>query len=177
MAELALNGPDFSLKVDRRISIAALRYFATASVAGLLRDLSGCAVPGTGQALGRAPSDSAAEEWILAWRSPTETLLLSTDSAALATLEARLAVATDACLVDQTGGIWVLRLSGSRVQDVLVRLGSTSAIPAVGQALTSRLAELTVTALCVQEHEIVLLVDRLYADHLLGWIRETIADF
>jgi hypothetical protein len=50
-------------------------------------------------------------------------------------------------------------------------------MPAVGEALTSRLAELTVTALRVQEQEIVLLVDRLYADHLLAWIRETIADF
>jgi sarcosine oxidase gamma subunit len=92
-------------------------------------------------------------------------------------LATRLAGATDAYVVDQSGGIWVLRLTGSRVTDVLVRLGSTTAIPAVGQALTSRLAEITVTAVCVREGEILLLVDRFYADHLLGWIRETIADF
>ncbi len=167
----------FSLSVDQRVSIAALRYFTSATVAALVRELSGLQVPGIGQALSGGPSHSAAEDWILAWRSPTETLVLCTDSAALATLAARLAEATDACLVDQTGGIWVLRLTGARVPDVLVRLGSERAMPAVGEALTSRLAELTVTALRVQEQEIVLLVDRLYADHLLAWIRETIADF
>jgi sarcosine oxidase gamma subunit len=177
LAELSLSCPDFSLAIDQGISIAALRYFESATVAGLVRELSGCGVPGTGQALGPPLSNSAAEEWILAWRSPTETLVLSTDSAALVTLEARLADASDACFVDQTGGIWVLRLTGARVHDVLLRLGPTTAIPGVGQALTSRLAELTVTAVCVQEGEILLLVDRLYADHLLGWIRETIADF
>jgi sarcosine oxidase gamma subunit len=177
LAELSLNCQGFSLSVDRRISIAALRYFESATVAALVRELSGLQVPGIGQALSRGPSPAAAEDWILAWRSPTETLVLCTESAALATLDARLADATDACLVDQTGGIWVLRLTGARVPDVLVRLGSENAIPAVGQALTSRLAELTVTAVRVREPEIVLLVDRLYADHLLAWIRETIADF
>lgn len=115
-------------------------------------------------------------EWLLAWRSPTETMILTTDAAVLDALAARLADATDACLVDQSGGIWVLRLTGSRVADVLLRLGSTTVIPAVGQALTGRLAELTVTAVAVQEGEILLLMDRFYADHLLGWIRETIAD-
>lgn len=187
MAELSLSCQDFALVVDQRISIAALRYFESAAVAGLLQDLTGLGVPSTGQALGRGTSKAATPgvaasaweplEWILAWRSPTETLVLSTESAALATLGARLGDASNACLVDQTGGIWVLRLTGSRVSDVLLRLGSSSAIPAVGQALTSRVAELTVTAVRVQEQESVLLVDRLYAEHLLGWIRETIADF
>jgi hypothetical protein len=60
---------------------------------------------------------------------------------------------------------------------VLARLGATSAIPAVGHALTSRLAELTVMALCMRAGEILLLVDRVYSAHLMGWVRETVADF
>jgi hypothetical protein len=46
----------------------------------------------------------------------------------------------------------------------------------VGEALTSRLAELAVLALCVRAGEILLLVDRVYADHLWAWIRESAAD-
>jgi sarcosine oxidase gamma subunit len=192
-----LSCRDFALVVERQISVAALRYFEVAAVAGLVRELTDASLPGPGQALRCVPPAAAVPQvsappvgvppvavppvavppCILAWRSPTETLVLTPDTAALATLGARLAGATDACLVDQSGGIWVLRLTGARVADVLVRLGATTAIPGLGQARTSRLAELTVTALCVQEQEILLLVDRLYADHLLGWIRETIADF
>ena len=58
-----------------------------------------------------------------------------------------------------------------------LRLGSTDAIPALGEARTSRLAELSVMSLCTRPGEILLLVERVYVRHLIGWIRETVADF
>jgi hypothetical protein len=50
-------------------------------------------------------------------------------------------------------------------------------VPQLGESLLGRLADLSVHSVRVQEEEVLLLVERLYADHLLGWIRETIADF
>jgi hypothetical protein len=34
-----------------------------------------------------------------------------------------------------------------------------------------------VLALCVEEGQILLVVERVYSEHLLGWIRDTAADF
>jgi hypothetical protein len=41
----------------------------------------------------------------------------------------------------------------------------------------SRIAELTVMTLCVEAGRTLLLVDRLYSDHLAGWMAETLRDF
>jgi hypothetical protein len=70
----------------------------------------------------------------------------------------------------------VWRITGARIADLLTRLGATSTIPVLGEARTSRLAELTVMALCVQDGEVMLLVDRVYATHLRAWMAEIIAD-
>jgi hypothetical protein len=59
----------------------------------------------------------------------------------------------------------------------LVRIGAAAAVPKPGEALIGRFAELTVLALCLRQSEFVLLVDRVYAEHLLGWISATIGDF
>jgi sarcosine oxidase gamma subunit len=119
----------------------------------------------------------AASELVLAWRSPTETLLLTADTGWLDTVGRFAADRSDGCLVDQTGGILSLVLSGARAPDLLSRLGSTDSIPALGEARTSRLAELSVMSLCTRPAEILLLVERVYVRHLVGWIRETLADF
>ena len=115
--------------------------------------------------------------FILLWRSPTETLLLSYDPAALAELDERVASEVDGCMVVQTGGIRVLRVAGPKARDLLLRLGSASAIPALGEAHTGRFAELQVLTACVEAGEYLLLVERVYANHLLDWIRATVADF
>jgi hypothetical protein len=80
-------------------------------------------------------------------------------------------------MVDQTGGIRVLRLQGRRAGDLLLRLGAATAIPGLGEARSSRLAELHVLTVCVQAGQYLLLVDRVYAKHLLDWIGATVADF
>jgi hypothetical protein len=79
-------------------------------------------------------------------------------------------------MVDQTGGIRVVRVAGSRARDLLLRLGAATALPDLGEARTGRLAELSVLTLCVRPSEYLLLAERVYAHHLLEWIHATAAD-
>jgi sarcosine oxidase gamma subunit len=166
-----------SVSADRDIQIASLRYFdSTGSFAAAVREIVGGALPEPLRAIEveRATNDA---HFIFAWRRPTETLLLCEDRAAFAELEQRLAAAVDGCMVDQTGGVCVLRMRGLKARDSLVRLGATTAIPGLGEARSARLAELHVLIICVQAGQFLLLVERVYEDHLIGWIRATAADF
>jgi sarcosine oxidase gamma subunit len=172
-----------SVRVQRQVEVASLRYFDTADrFVAVLREFLGTPLPAPLGAL-RAPgtprieAGSSGARFILLWRSPTETLLLSYDPAALAELDDRVASEVDGCMVVQTGGIRVLRVAGPKARDLLLRLGSTAAIPALGEARTGRLAELQVLTACVQAGEYLLLVERVYANHLLEWVRATVADF
>jgi sarcosine oxidase gamma subunit len=166
-----------SVELQREIKVGSLRYFdAAGPFAAALRDRLGGPLPAPLRAV-KYSTGAAHGELILAWRSPTETLLLTRDEAAFAALFG--GVANDVsggCTVDQTGGLWAWRVTGTCVRDLLLRLGSTASFPAPGEARSSRVAELPVLALCVQEGDITLLVERVYSDHLLGWIRETAAD-
>ncbi len=174
---LATDG--LSVQIDAEVQIGALRYCDGATIDdAVLRALGGAGLPAPGQVLSGIAGGTATDDTLLAWRSPTETLVLCPrGNDTLAAVAAAIEGALDACLVDQTGGIWVLRLQGPRVADLLRRLGSTTAVPPVGACRFGRLAEITVGTLSVREGEVLLLVERLYADHVLAWIRETIADF
>jgi heterotetrameric sarcosine oxidase gamma subunit len=178
MDDLRLTTDGLIVEIDAGVQVGALRYCDPATIDGAVTRALGCSrLPGPGQVLaGGAGSDA---ETLLAWRSPTETLVLcpAGSSAALAALAATVEGAVDACVVDQTGGIWILRLQGPRIGELLRRLGATTAVPSLGACRIGRLAEITVASLCVREGEVLLLVERSYADHLLGWIRETFADF
>jgi sarcosine oxidase gamma subunit len=114
---------------------------------------------------------------ILAWRSSTETLLICNDRSAFDELERRLATAPDGCMVNQTGGLCVFRVRGEKAGDLLLRLGSATAIPALGEARSGRMAEVQVLTACVQAGEFLLLVERVYAQHLIGWVGATAADW
>jgi heterotetrameric sarcosine oxidase gamma subunit len=166
-----------SVTVEHGLHIASLRYFdAAAGFAATLREAIGRPLP---EPLHASTAEGATPDAhiILAWRSPTETLILSNHGAAFAELERRLASAVDGCMVDQTGGIHVLHLQGRRAGDLLLRLGAATAIPGLGEARSSRLAELQVLVACVQTGHYLLLVDRVYAKHLLDWIGTSVADF
>lgn len=176
-------GPRASLSIDPSLSveprhdwhIGALRYFDGAGAMGAnLRGVVGGSLPGPLAAVRYA---SAQAELILAWRSPTETLIMTADRAAFAAVASRAAEDRSAgYLVDQTGGVRAWQLAGVRARDALERIGSAGSIPALGGARTGRLADLPVLSLSVREGEFVLLVERVYSEHLLGWISETAAD-
>jgi hypothetical protein len=151
--------------------VASLRYFDRAgSFCGVVNETLGEPVPQTGRAAGHA-------QILLAWRSPSETLLLCRDPAVFAEFQARLAGAADGCMVEQTGGISVFRVQGLRCADLLQRMGAATAIPGLGLARGGRLAEVHVLTACIQTAEFLLFVERVYADHLTEWIRTTLADF
>jgi sarcosine oxidase gamma subunit len=156
--------------------VASLRYFDRAgSFCGVVRETLGQPLPEACRATVAAAGRDA--QIVLAWRSPTETLLLCKDPAAFAGLEAGLAGVADGCMVNQTGGICVLRVLGPRRGDLLQRMGAPTAIPGLGLARGGRLAEVHVLTACIQEGEFLLFVERVYADHLVEWMRATAADF
>lgn len=168
--------PSLSVEPRHDWQIGSLRYFDGAGPMGSkLRSAVGGALPGPLAAVRYA---GAQAEFILAWRSPTETLIMSADAAAFAAVASRASEDRSlGYLVDQTGGVRACQLGGARARDVLERIGSAGSIPALGQARPGRLAELPVLSLSVREGEFVLLVERVHSQHLLGWISETAADF
>ena len=164
---------DLVASVERTMAVAALRYFDRAgNFADAVRATTGAALPEPLEA-----RECAAAQLILAWRSPTETLCVARGAACLAGLAAQLGTADDGCLVDLSGGICVVRLTGDRIADLLCRLGGAASVPAPGEARRSRLADVPVLALSVKPRETLLAIDRAYLPHLLAWIRETLLDF
>jgi sarcosine oxidase gamma subunit len=156
--------------------IASLRYFdSTGRFAAAATEALGRPLAEPQHAIQVEPSTDSAH-FILAWRSPSENLLLCSNQTAFSAVATKLAAAVDGCMVDQTGGIRVVRVAGSRARDLLLRLGAATALPDLGEARTGRLAELSVLTLCVRPSEYLLLVERVYARHLLEWIHATAAD-
>ena len=159
--------------VEETMAVATLRYFdREGPFAQAAQAATGATLPEP-----LALHEAADSQLILAWRSPTETLCLASGHARLAELTVQLAGAAAGCLVDLTAGVRIVRLTGVRTADLLCRLGSSACVPAVGEARRSRLADVPVLALSVRDGETLLVVDRAYLAHLLGWVRETLLDF
>jgi sarcosine oxidase gamma subunit len=179
--EDGFSADDLSVRWDHGLSVASLRYFDPAGpFAAEVGEVLGGPLPAPLRAerrvLATEGAGTAGSDLVVAWRSPTETLLVTADAGCLSKVGRFAANCSDGCLVDQTGGILTLVVAGARAPDLLLRLGSIDAIPALGEARTSRMAELSVMSLCTRPGEILLLVERVYARHLFGWIRETVAD-
>ena len=166
-----ITGADLIACVEDTMQIATLRYFTReGSFADTVRAITGMPLPAVLQAREEA-------QLILAWRSPTETLCITRSNTRLAELGASLAASADGCLVELTGGLRILRLTGLRIADLLGRLGSTASVPVPGEARRSRIADVPVLAISLRAGETLLVVDRVYLPHLLAWIRETLLDF
>jgi sarcosine oxidase gamma subunit len=162
--------------VEPRLHVASLRYFDVyGAFARLLHDIVGVALPDSSRAL-RSPEDLTWEATILAWRSPTETLMISAAPALFETLQGAAATLTDGCIVDQRGGALVLRASGEAVADLFARLGGQGAGPALGESRRTRLADVAVLAVKIQPEDTLLIVERSYAPHLMAAIRISAAD-
>jgi heterotetrameric sarcosine oxidase gamma subunit len=173
----AIEANGWSAAAVSGLQIASLRYFdRTGSFAAAVSEALGQPLPEPRRVID-ARHSAGDGRVMLAWRSPTETTLVCENSAAFADLERRLAGATGGCMVDMTGGISVTRLRGPQVRELLLRLGAQSAIPRVGEALSGRCAEVSALTACIQEGEYLCFVERVYAAHVLEWIRMTAADF
>lgn len=168
-----LKGAGLTVRADLGVHVATLRYFESGGAFALAAQAAtGVRLP---PVLGAIEAQGG--ELTLAWRSPTETLLLTASASRLSQLEDHLAHTPGGCLLNLTGGLTLLRVTGERIADLLCRLGGTACVPAVGEARRSRLADVAVLSLAVRAGETLLVVDRGYAAHLTGWIRETLLDF
>jgi hypothetical protein len=176
MDEVAAHGrmsdAGITVAVDETLQLATLRHFRSdGAFAAAVRQATGAGLPRPLEVL-----EVASAHMLLAWRSPTDTLCITAPAARLADLATRLADVTDGCLVELTGALRVLRLTGSKVSDLLCRLGSSACVPRPGEARRGRLADVPVLTVAVRADEVLLVVDRVYLSHLLAWIRETLLD-
>jgi sarcosine oxidase gamma subunit len=167
-----------SVGIKRGLRIASLRYFdSTGRSAVAVREALGRAVPEPLGAVEVELSPDGARRYLLAWRSPSETLFLCSDALLFAELERKLAAEVDGCMVDQSSGMRAIRVAGPRAGDFLLRLGAVSAMPEPGGARSARLAELPVLTIGEKGGGFLMLVERVYANHLFEWINATAADF
>jgi hypothetical protein len=162
--------------LEPRLQVASLRYFDRQGVfAGLVHNITGIRLPDNLCAL-RSAEDRTCEAIILAWRSPTETLMISAAPTLIETLQGAASTLPDGCIVDQRGGALVFRASGEAVADLIARLGGHGACPAIGESLRTRLADVAVLAVKVQPEETLLIVERSHGPHLMTAIRVSAAD-
>lgn len=176
-----IDAEGLSVRLDRSLRIGSLRYFVAGEAVSTIAGVVGGSLPKTLraalQATGGAGAGKKESEFILAFRSPTETLLLSDDAEWFEAIASLAAGCTDGCLVEQTAGIWAWMVTGARTRDLLTRLGAPSIIPALGEARTGRLADVAVMSVCVRPGEIMLLIERVFSRHLMEWIAATVNDF
>ena len=157
--------------VEETMLVATLRYFTgEGAFADAVRAATGMALPAILESREEA-------QLILAWRSPTETLCVTRSATRLSELAASLAPCAEGCMVELTGGLRIVRLTGLRIADLLCRLGGTASVPLPGEARRSRMADVAVLAISLRAGETLLVVDRVHLPHLLAWIRETLLDF
>jgi hypothetical protein len=161
---------------DERIHVASLRYFDPDGMfSRAVPRYVGAPLPDRCRATTVFPGIDT-DRTILAWCSPTETLLLCDNAALITQLHADVVTHDDGCVIDLTGGAWVLRVNGEAIAALFARMGGQATLPGLGEARRSRLADVPVLALQVQPGEILLIVDRVFVEHLMAWIRVSAAD-
>lgn len=166
--------PGFRLAPEPRLHAASLRYFEREGVfARLVQDAAGLKLPNERAAAHRA---DGAHLTIFAWRSPSETTLISSDAEWLDSLQSTAAAVDDGCIVDLRGGTWVFRARGNAVANIVARTAGHGAMPAIGESRRTRLAEVPVQMVKVQADGCLMIVDRIYAPHVLALLRQSAAD-
>jgi heterotetrameric sarcosine oxidase gamma subunit len=177
MSFAPIAAPELFVAIDEDVRAASLRYFASmaADISASIEAAVGLAIPDALKA-NRVRTDGRQGTSILAWLSPTETLLLSTDDLRFDQLAACIAAA-GGYFVDQTGGIAVLKVTGKRTEDLLLRIGLSDSFPDIGEAKRSRMADVSVLALRVCSGVTLLVVNRTHTEHLMNWIRVSALDF
>jgi sarcosine oxidase gamma subunit len=166
---LKVQAPGVHIYSDESVHVVSLRYFDRSSAfSRATTRLIGVSLPEVCHATG---GTSNFGETILAWRSPTETVLLCDQASSIEQLQTEAERHSDGCMVNLTGGTSVLRLSGEAVPQLFSRMGGQGAYPEVGEARRSRLADLAVFTLQVHAGDVLVLVDLMYCEHLLNWLR------
>ena len=166
-----LSCTGLTVRMQAHAPAAALRYLSSEGAFAAAARAAGAPLPPSQGAL------DLAGELLLAWRSPSETLCLARSAQRLEQLQRAFTGVADGCFVELTGALSVAHVRGERIADLLARLGGSSSLPPLGGARRSRMADVPVLALCVRPEEVLLVIERSYAEHLWGWMRETLLDF
>jgi hypothetical protein len=172
----AIAASGIGVSLDSQLRVASLRYFDFAGeFADAVTSVIGTRLPETRCATIVSHGANAGAV-IMAWRRPTETLLLCEDLSPLQQLRSIVDDTSYGCVIDQTGGEWPLRVTGEGAEQLFSRIAGEGAVPLLGESRRSRLAEVPVLALQVQAGEYIFVVDRVYGEHLMAWIRVVAAD-
>jgi heterotetrameric sarcosine oxidase gamma subunit len=175
--DLALiEGSGLKVELEPLLHAASLRYFERdGAFAQMVHDVTGLGVP---RDRGAAHSADVAKQiiTILAWRSPSETMLLTTELNLLRSLQTAAAALNDGCVVDQCGGVLVFRARGAEVANLVAKTAGHGAMPAIGESRRTRLADVAVLLIKIQAEESLLVIDRIYAPHVIASIRASAAD-
>jgi heterotetrameric sarcosine oxidase gamma subunit len=176
----SIEGRGVTIAMEPRFHAASLRYFERdGAFTHMVQSATGLSLPNNLSATHSHASSGADDAQIitlLAWRSPSETTLLTSDEGLLNTLQTSAAEFSDGCVVDQRGGILVFRAQGTGVPSLLAKTAGHGAMPAIGESRRTRLAEVAVLIVKVQAGETLLIVDRMYAPHMMASIRVNAAD-
>jgi len=154
------------VSVNDSVRIASLRYYNPRGVFAAALPALRIAVPEPLRCVVVRPPAAAAG--IYAWRSPTETVWICDSPPRFDEIKSALKEADDGYLVDQTSGRRLVQLRGPRSGKLLAHLGSGFAEMAVGASKIGRMADIAVVVCRPSEEEWLLVVDRLYLEHLLG---------
>ena len=129
-----IAAPELLVAIDEDVRAASLRYFASMAggISGSIEAAVRLSLPGALKAT-RVSTDGRQETSILAWLSPTETLLLSTSDVRFDQLAACTTVA-GGYFVDQTDGFSVIKLTGKGAEDLLICIGLSDSLPDLGEA-------------------------------------------
>jgi heterotetrameric sarcosine oxidase gamma subunit len=160
--------PGADASVDPSMRIASLRYYdAHGAFAAALLPL-GLTLP---RPLRCVVAGSAAGSIdILAWRSPTETVWICDSAPRVDVLRRALSATDEGCMIDQTHGRRLIRLHGTAARS-LAHLGSGFAEIGVGAVRIGRMADIAVLACRPRAEEWLLIVDRLYLEHFIGYLK------
>ncbi|WP_158273514.1 hypothetical protein [Limnohabitans sp. 2KL-51] len=173
---LPLTVDSTTLRVVEGLRVMCLRYLehGVQSVESALLHLNLKALP--------QPDTCAGPDPWQVWINPTESLVLTTQSAVADSLLNALQPGRDmlACALDQSAGCLVLELTGRHVDGVLTRLMEASANPQIGgQSTRVRLMDISATLIRIDPNRVFLAVDRpqgLYAFQWIAYVLDTVAE-
>jgi hypothetical protein len=160
--------PSADASVDPSVRIASLRYYDPQGAFAAAILLLGLTLP---KPLRCVVARSAAGSIdILAWRSPTETVWICDSAPRFDVLRRAIPATDEGCLIDQTPGRRLIRLHGTAARS-LAHLGSGFAEIGVGAVRIGRMADITVLACRPRAEELLLIIDRLYLEHFIGYLK------
>jgi len=172
----AIQNPRLRVEVQPQWHTASLRYFEReGAFARMVREVSGLELPNP-LGVAHVADDHRQIVSLLAWRSPTETTLATDDGRLIDSLQSSAATLEDGCVIDQRGGLLVIRADGPAAADLLALKSGHGTFPAIGESRRARFAEIAVSIVKIRADEVLLIVDRIYAPHLMASIRTSAAD-